>query len=74
MFKVSRYVSLASIVAALALPVIVVAMLFLGWLHGWANFYFAVAAGGLVTTLHRGNIQRLVAGTESRFGTPKPQS
>ena len=72
-FKVSRYVSLASIVAALALPVIVVAMLFLGWLHGWANFYFAVAAGGLVTALHRGNIQRLVAGTENRFGTPKPQ-
>ena len=72
-FKVSRYVSLASIVAALALPVIVVAMLFLGWLHGWANFYFAVAAGGLVTALHRGTIQRLVAGTENRFGTPKPQ-
>ena len=71
-FKVSRYVSLASVVAAIALPAIVVAMLFLGWLHGWANFYFAVAAGGLVTALHRGNIQRLVAGTENRFGSPKP--
>lgn len=45
-----------------------------GGVHGWANFYFAVAAGGLVTALHRGNIQRLVAGTESRFGTSKPQS
>ena len=73
-FKATRYVSLASVVAALALPAIVVAMLFLGWLHGWANFYFACAAGGLVTALHRGNIQRLVAGTENRFGTPKPQS
>jgi glycerol-3-phosphate acyltransferase PlsY len=67
-FKVSRYVSLASLLAAVALPVVVVALLFLGGLHGWGNFYFAVAAALLVIRRHRENIARLVAGTESRFG------
>ena len=71
-FKVSRYVSLASIVAAVVLPVIVIAMFFLGWIHGWANFYFAVAAAALVIKRHTANIQRLRTGTELRFGTQKP--
>jgi glycerol-3-phosphate acyltransferase PlsY len=68
-FKVSRYVSLASLLAAVALPIIVVGMLFFGGLHGWGNFYFAVAAALLVIRRHRENIARLVAGTENRFGT-----
>jgi glycerol-3-phosphate acyltransferase PlsY len=68
-FKVSRYVSLASLLAAVALPVVVVGLLFTGWLHGWGNFYFAVAAALLVIRRHRTNIARLVAGTENRFGT-----
>ncbi|MES2571712.1 MAG: glycerol-3-phosphate 1-O-acyltransferase PlsY [Verrucomicrobiota bacterium] len=71
-FKVSRYVSLASIVAAIALPVVVVALLLVGNLHGWGNFYFACAAAILVIRRHRDNINRLVQGTENRFGTPKP--
>ena len=71
-FKISRYVSLASIVAAVVLPVVVIAMFFLGWIHGWANFYFAVAAAALVIKRHTANIQRLRAGTELRFGDPKP--
>jgi glycerol-3-phosphate acyltransferase PlsY len=70
-FKVSGYVSLASIAAAAALPVIVVAFLFAGWLHGWGHFFFAVAAGMLVIRRHRDNITRLIAGTESRFGKPR---
>ena len=70
-FRVTRYVSLASIVAAMALPVVVIALLFLpGPRTGWANFYFACAAALLVIARHRGNIQRLLAGTENRFGTP----
>jgi glycerol-3-phosphate acyltransferase PlsY len=68
-FKLSRYVSLASLLAAVSLPVVVVALLFSGWLHGWGNFYFAVAAALLVIRRHRTNIARLVAGTENRFGT-----
>jgi acyl phosphate:glycerol-3-phosphate acyltransferase len=71
-FKLSHYVSLASVIAAVALPVIVMALLFLGWLHGWAHFHFAVAAGGLVVLRHRTNLRRLVEGTEHRFGAPSP--
>jgi glycerol-3-phosphate acyltransferase PlsY len=71
-FKVSRYVSLASIVAAVALPVVTIGFLFMGWVHGWALFYFALAAALLVIRRHRDNIKRLLAGTESRFGSPKP--
>jgi acyl phosphate:glycerol-3-phosphate acyltransferase len=76
--KVSRYVSLASLIAAASLPVAVIGLMFFGpahgWaaVHGWANFYFAVAAAALVIKRHMPNIQRLCAGTELRFGTPKP--
>ena len=70
--KISRYVSLASIVAAACLPVVVIGLMFTGGVHGWANFYFAVAAAALVIKRHTPNIQRLRAGTELRFGTPKP--
>lgn len=71
-FKLWRYVSLASMIAAVALPVIVMALLFLGGLHGWAHFHFAVAAGMLVVFRHRTNLRRLVDGTEHRFGAPAP--
>jgi glycerol-3-phosphate acyltransferase PlsY len=76
--KATRYVSLASIIAALSFPVAVIGLMFFGpaqgWaaIHGWANFYFAVAAAGLVVKRHVPNIQRLRAGTELRFGSPKP--
>ena len=76
-FKVSRYVSLASIVAAGALPVAVIGLMFFGpaqgWgaVHGWGNFYFAVAAAALVIKRHTANLQRLRAGTELRVGAPK---
>ncbi|MDB6154022.1 MAG: acyl-phosphate glycerol 3-phosphate acyltransferase [Chthoniobacteraceae bacterium] len=76
-FKTTRYVSLASIAGAVALPVVVMALLLLPLpnalgLHGWGNFYFACAAALLVIRRHRENITRLVEGTENRFGTPKP--
>ena len=76
-FKVSRYVSLASIVAAGALPVAVIGLMFFGpaqgWgaVHGWGNFYFAVAAAALVIKRHTANLQRRRAGTELRVGAPK---
>ncbi len=73
-FKTTRYVSLASIVAAIAFPLTVVVLLFLNLTHGWANFYFALAAALLVVRRHRENIFRLRAGTENRFGTPKPST
>ena len=66
-FAVSRYVSLASILAALALPLTVGALLFLDELQGRAYLAFACASAFLVVRRHRENIRRLFAGTESRF-------
>ena len=62
-FLPSRYVSLASIAAALAVPV---ANHFTKG-HWMLTAFFAVA-GLLVIVRHRTNIQRLLAGTETRFG------
>lgn len=79
--KLTRYVSLASIIAAVSLPAIVVALMFLGpsrgWaaVNGWGYFYFSVAAALLVVKRHVPNIKRLLAGTELRMGeakTPAP--
>ena len=61
-FSVFRYASVASIVAALSLPVASVA---LG--EPWPVDVFAAAAALAVIVLHRPNIARLRAGTETRF-------
>jgi glycerol-3-phosphate acyltransferase PlsY len=68
---ISRYVSVASIIAAFSLPIFVIGYLFAGYMHGWATFYFSVAAALLVILRHRANIRRLLAGTESRIGARK---
>jgi glycerol-3-phosphate acyltransferase PlsY len=60
-FLLSRYVSLASILAAVALP------LAAWWRYESAPFRgLAILIGALVVVRHRGNIQRLLAGTENR--------
>src|SRR5437762_14327836 len=61
-FSVFRYASVASIVAALSLPVASVA---LG--EPWPVDVFACAAALAVLVLHRTNSSRLRAGTEKRF-------
>jgi glycerol-3-phosphate acyltransferase PlsY len=61
-FLAFRYASLASIAAALALPV---AAVFLG--EPWPVIAFAAGAAAAVLVLHRQNIARLRAGTENRF-------
>src|SRR5688500_12618010 len=65
-FKISKYVSLASIVAAIVMPVAV-------WLTGAAmpTVYTMIALGLLAIYKHRGNIQRLLNGTENKIGTKK---
>ncbi len=68
-FGLSRYVSLASVVSAIALPLTVGALLKAEELQGSAYFAFACAAAFLVVRRHRDNIKRLFAGTENRFGT-----
>ena len=66
-FKVSRYVSLASISAAAALPVAVAALWSAGCGGNGPLLGFAVLISALAIWRHRTNIQRLRAGTESRF-------
>jgi acyl phosphate:glycerol-3-phosphate acyltransferase len=61
-FSLCRYASVASIAAALSLPV---TSFILG--EPWPVDVFAVAAALAVLVLHRGNIARLRAGTETRF-------
>ncbi len=73
-FFLSRYVSLASIAAAVALPSFAIVAQLLGWGRGWPYAGFAVVAGVLVVVRHKGNIQRLRAGTESRFGKKKEEA
>ena len=61
-FLLSRYASLASIVTALSLPVLAVLLR-----EPWPIIVFATIAAGAVVLLHKANIGRLRAGTESRF-------
>src|SRR5439155_20374193 len=61
-FLLSRYASLASILAALSLPVIAVLLE-----ETWPVIAFAAGAAVAVVLLHRANIARLRSGTESRF-------
>ena len=63
-----RYVSLASIVAAVVVPAAG------WWLYRGSPLLpgFLTALGALVIVRHRANIQRLRAGTENRFGRKQP--
>jgi acyl phosphate:glycerol-3-phosphate acyltransferase len=60
-FAVTRYASVASVLAALSLPV---SALLLG--EPWPVLVFVSAAALGVLILHRGNLARLRAGTETR--------
>ena len=62
LFLIFRYASIASIVAGIALPVFAVVY---GYPLSVVIFGAAAAAG--IFFLHRGNLRRLRAGTESRF-------
>ena len=66
-FAISRYVSLASIAAAFALP-------FAMWIDGKSTTLILVmgALGALAIFKHKTNIKRLLEGSESRFGRKKP--
>jgi acyl phosphate:glycerol-3-phosphate acyltransferase len=66
-FAVSRYVSLASVLAAFVLPLAVFATGEPGYMIGIASILSALAI-----YKHRANIQRLLKGTEHRFGSKKP--
>jgi acyl phosphate:glycerol-3-phosphate acyltransferase len=65
-FEATRYVSLASIAAAVALPIAVAIMLFLKELPTPIPLYFSFCLGAIIVVRHRSNLSRLVKGTEPR--------
>jgi glycerol-3-phosphate acyltransferase PlsY len=72
LFKLTRYVSVASIAGSV---VFVLAYLGIGLALGWPVFAaqwpllaFAALIAGMIVYKHRGNLARLRAGTENRFG------
>jgi glycerol-3-phosphate acyltransferase PlsY len=66
-FGLSRYASLASILAAISLP-------FAAYLLGYdaAVITFMALAAVAIIWLHRANLRRLRAGTENRFNLRRP--
>lgn len=66
-FFVGRYVSLASICAALSLPVAVFLLVTRSGTDFWLRFWFSVVISALAVWRHRSNLARLAKGTESRF-------
>lgn len=59
----TRYVSLGSVAATASMPVSV--FLLMG--HNWLYTVLSAAVAALVIWCHRGNIQRLLTGTEKKF-------
>ena len=68
LFKMTRYVSVASIGAAFALPFFVALYLRIKMLTGASLLPFSILIAGVVIWRHRSNIQRLLHGNEQRFG------
>ena len=66
-FYLTRYVSVASMTAALAVPITMLGMMFLGETGGTTLLYFSICLAAVVIFRHRSNLSRLVRGTEPRF-------
>lgn len=65
-FAASKYVSLASVAAAVSLPIA-------AWIINPSRPFFVISCflSALAIYKHKANIQRLMAGTENRFGKKK---
>jgi glycerol-3-phosphate acyltransferase PlsY len=66
-FYLTRYVSVASMTAALAVPITILSMMFLGQTDGTTLLYFSICLAAVVIFRHRSNLSRLVRGAEPRF-------
>lgn len=64
----TRYVSLGSICAALALPLVLLILPPSTEVDTDVLFLFSLLVSGLIVFTHRSNIKRLLSGTENRFG------
>jgi glycerol-3-phosphate acyltransferase PlsY len=72
--KLTQYVSVASMVAALAIPITMTVVMLR---HGTWNFIllgFGVVLCVLAIVRHKANIERLMAGTENRVGQKKKEA
>ena len=67
-FKVTRYVSVASMIAAIALPVAMIILLLRDELRSPVLVYFSLLLAAIVVFRHRSNVSRLLSGTEPRSG------
>jgi acyl phosphate:glycerol-3-phosphate acyltransferase len=67
-FLIGRYTSLASIIAAVVLPIAVLLIVAKTGADFWLLLAFSVLMAALAIWRHRGNIVRLLNGTENRFG------
>ncbi len=65
-FAATRISSVGSLAAATVAPLVAAFQMGRGKLHGVYGFFTCMAAAAVVY-LHRGNIQRLIEGTENRF-------
>jgi glycerol-3-phosphate acyltransferase PlsY len=70
-FFTSRYVSLASMAAAIAVPLTMAVQMATAKSWDGVLLGFGILLAILVVVRHRTNIQRLMAGTESRVGKKK---
>ena len=59
----TRYVSLSSMIAAISLPIFIGVFNFRVW-----NLVFGIIAAAFVVIRHKGNIERLLHGTENKIG------
>ena len=66
-FETTRYVSVASVTAAVALPTAIGILLRFHVTNSAAIFYSAIVLAAVVCWRHRSNFARLVRGTEQRF-------
>jgi glycerol-3-phosphate acyltransferase PlsY len=66
---ITRYVSLGSILGAIAFPVAAYFM----QAPDWISLLLASSVSLIIILKHHQNIRRLLAGTENRFGGSKPQ-
>ena len=66
-FEICRYVSVASICAAISLPITIALFLRFKVMNSVVLLYFSIALAVVVVWRHRSNFSRLLNGTEQRF-------
>jgi len=66
-FWLTRYVSVASVAAAVALPLVIAVMTRLNQSYGKGLFYSSLCIAAVVIWRHHSNLSRLMRGREPRF-------